>query len=444
MRGIKPCASRTHLPSTEIWAPLDSQTPMSSSALNSTVSFNEAYTASVPSLATNIPMATMYCPESLASTYPLPRKNPVINKLTIKIPKAKLQSDQMVTNLDDQHLQLLSGSTIASDDTYMPFDTDIEMQSIHATPTLPNPMTMPLISPTSTDSIQTPTGMMPSVFSFSPSSLLTTQRSRKELLSRLQRRYRVLDLYRGSIIANGEISMSLDSPSGSILSAGAFPAAAMKINLARIERFDPVLNLKYFYLYLDYAVHDPEEETPRHQLAQFAGISEHETIKELNISLIPCIRFPILQTLFARSNHSVEFYLLRVDLDMFLLHHGEFKNILIFESKRTMQIECTTSVYSFGKRILETIQPQTPELSPVSTWLYQFDYVKEFFTAFLNGFQFLEGEEEARMAIENLSIMQTFEEVDVDTTHRSLISCISYEFQCGGSGNVEMFRLQGE
>lgn len=94
-------------------------------------------------------------------------------------------------------------------------------------------------------------------------------------------------------------------------------------------------------------------------------------------------------------------------LDLNVTNFGDFKNISLFETKSIRTIECTTSVYSFGKRILETKELQQPQRCvKEDSYFYQFDFVRQFFTVFLNGFKFLECEDEAKVAIENLTIMQ--------------------------------------
>ncbi|KAI8998291.1 hypothetical protein BC832DRAFT_522619, partial [Gaertneriomyces semiglobifer] len=69
-------------------------------------------------------------------------------------------------------------------------------------------------------------------------------------------------------------------------------------------------------------------------------------------------------------------------------------------------VECTTTVYHFGERILETKQILGPREYDVERHMYHFDFVPQFFEAFLAGFQCFEGDAERKIAIENLSIMQ--------------------------------------
>nr|KAJ3417882.1 hypothetical protein HK105_000642 [Polyrhizophydium stewartii] len=127
----------------------------------------------------------------------------------------------------------------------------------------------------------------------------------------------------------------------------------------------------------------------------------------------------------------------QVALDVGLMQTGDFRNISHFETKMSGCIECTTTVYSFGRRILETRERRTPLRSRGQAFLYQFDLVQQFFTSFFNGSQMLDNAEEARLSIENLSILQVFEGTDAG---RPVLACIAFEFLCG-TGDVEAARL---
>jgi hypothetical protein len=60
----------------------------------------------------------------------------------------------------------------------------------------------------------------------------------------------------------------------------------------------------------------------------------------------------------------------------------------------------------------------------------KFSFVPQFFTAFFAGFQYLDCDEEAVSAIENLTILQVFKTEDDE-----IKLCLAFEF---GSGFVEL------
>ncbi|KAJ1339117.1 hypothetical protein BSLG_006255 [Batrachochytrium salamandrivorans] len=418
----------------------------------------------------------------ITTNYTQPKLDSPITKLTIKIPERQSQLDPHLASctLDSTQMYSFPSATLSSATTHPACDdttADMEISLDDAFPLYST--SSPCVSKFAST---LPIGMGRPTAPMTPTLAqhgisLDTQWSTKVLLSRLQRRYSVPDLRYGGLVTTG-ISTSLDPTISGNFSCSSIPrgVADTPESKASIAASESILKLKYFYLFLDYAVQESEDEhllllpfvgamyrkltllvvflvlvpyflrgtvsvsqTPRHQLAQYTGVDDPSKLPELDICLMPFIRFPMLKSTYDRSSCTASFYLMRVGLDMSLLNLGEFKNILLFEAKTYMTVECTTSVYSFGKRILETIEPQVPQSSSSDGFFYQFDYVRQFFTAFLNGFQFLDGVDEAQMAIENLSIMQMFEAIDFDSTRRT-IACVMYEFQCG-SGYVEMLRL---
>ncbi|KAH6572091.1 hypothetical protein BASA61_005054 [Batrachochytrium salamandrivorans] len=449
MRETTPYALRTRLPSSDVWGPAVSKTLSSPRASKLIPVLSETLTTTSPSTILTLKATPSGALDSetipITTNYTQPKLDSPITKLTIKIPERQSQLDPHLASctLDSTQMYSFPSATLSSATTHPACDdttADMEISLDDAFPLYST--SSPCVSKFAST---LPIGMGRPTAPMTPTLAqhgisLDTQWSTKVLLSRLQRRYSVPDLRYGGLVTTG-ISTSLDPTISGNFSCSSIPrgVADTPESKASIAASESILKLKYFYLFLDYAVQESEDETPRHQLAQYTGVDDPSKLPELDICLMPFIRFPMLKSTYDRSSCTASFYLMRVGLDMSLLNLGEFKNILLFEAKTYMTVECTTSVYSFGKRILETIEPQVPQSSSSDGFFYQFDYVRQFFTAFLNGFQFLDGVDEAQMAIENLSIMQMFEAIDFDSTRRT-IACVMYEFQCG-SGYVEMLRL---
>ena len=95
----------------------------------------------------------------------------------------------------------------------------------------------------------------------------------------------------------------------------------------------------------------------------------------------------------------------QVELDISFTNPGEFKNILLIKSQECQTLLCTTSVYSFGTRILETQETQM-SVAAKQGHHFHFDIVPQFFTAFFAGFQYLQSAAEAESAVKNLTIVQ--------------------------------------
>ncbi|KAJ3179989.1 hypothetical protein HDU85_004275, partial [Gaertneriomyces sp. JEL0708] len=210
---------------------------------------------------------------------------------------------------------------------------------------------------------------------------------------------------------------------------------------------DAEMSLNYFYLYVDIlrrtdclcgatteddgcSCHgDDVNEMERFPLTHLPSAPTHI----LPLSALCPNRFP-------RLPPNVPTTLLRIPLQTSSLMRAQlacaqlnFKNLAVFEGRRGKMVECTTTVYHFGERILETKQILGPrectesKSSPrhgqkdrgnrgmrtltdrkddAERHMYHFDFVPQFFEAFLAGFQCFEGDAERKIAIENLSIMQ--------------------------------------
>jgi hypothetical protein len=120
--------------------------------------------------------------------------------------------------------------------------------------------------------------------------------------------------------------------------------------------------------------------------------------------------------------------LIQVKLDTSFSSAGNARNILLMQTNQP-RIVCTTSVFSFGTRILET-----REIGYISSNnAVQFSFVPKFFSAFFKGFHLLSAEQ-GRLAIENLSIVQSF------SNDQKKLQSVIYQFSLG-EGTAEMFRL---
>lgn len=87
----------------------------------------------------------------------------------------------------------------------------------------------------------------------------------------------------------------------------------------------------------------------------------------------------------------------------------KFKEIIIIYSNKPTNICCTTTVYSFGAKILETKQDRDFREFKKDEAGYRnsFEFVPHFFTAFFAGLLCLEVDE-IQIAIDNLTVVQVF------------------------------------
>ncbi|KAI8820662.1 uncharacterized protein EV422DRAFT_58591 [Fimicolochytrium jonesii] len=266
------------------------------------------------------------------------------------------------------------------------------------------------------------------------------------------------------------------------------PSLAADFLHSRTEVENMVMN--YFYLYLDLMEGHEELELDRHQLARLTKL-DTEGGEVVDASALCRDRFPRLQEMCDRGIPTNSFMWVKVPLDLNLLLPGEFHNVSVLETNRPRTIECTTTVYHFGQRILETKEIQCPTAhGPPSSHhikdsfndahtqpyhhayatrsssrrgsyqsaclsgagsedrtnnigtlplnkrnLYHFDFVKRFFSTFLAGLHCFEMEVEKRIAVDNLSVMQVFEDIspafDLPHSQNPPLLCVCYQFECG-------------
>ncbi|KAI8922083.1 hypothetical protein DFJ77DRAFT_436441 [Powellomyces hirtus] len=257
----------------------------------------------------------------------------------------------------------------------------------------------------------------------------------------------------------------------------------------QLHQHDPMI-LNYFYMYLDLMEGRDGCELDRHPLALLTKL-DSTTCGAIDVAAVCHDRFPKLAEMCDRGISSREFMLVKLNLDLNLLQPGDFHNISVLETTRPRTVECTTTVYHFGQRILETKEIQYPaaptaerteqhddhhddhalDAAQPHTYatrsrrrgscgvnltqldaatrkqreaqradlrkrsLYHFDFVQRFFSTFLAGLHCFDMEVEKRIAVDNLSVIQVFEDISApfDTPHamNPPLLCICYQFECG-------------
>jgi hypothetical protein len=83
-----------------------------------------------------------------------------------------------------------------------------------------------------------------------------------------------------------------------------------------------------------------------------------------------------------------------------------FSNTSVLESKERRTVECTTTIYSFGNVVLEAKETQHALWVNEGKYMYSFEYVNQFFDAFMKGIRTLHSWDEVDIAISNLCIVQ--------------------------------------
>ncbi|KAF8936911.1 hypothetical protein BGZ47_009277 [Haplosporangium gracile] len=136
----------------------------------------------------------------------------------------------------------------------------------------------------------------------------------------------------------------------------------------------------------------------------------------INIHHLPSEKFPHLLDLYQKV--ACEFLLFKVSMNLDLeLEGGTFENSCLFESNDPHRtVRCSTLIYSFGAKVLESTEIKQGNGGAVVLTGQKcgmgFQFVNQFFTAFLNGIRTLGTLDEVQVALSNLSIVQVYEEVD--------------------------------
>lgn len=156
----------------------------------------------------------------------------------------------------------------------------------------------------------------------------------------------------------------------------------------------------------------------------------------LNVHQLPQEKFPSIYDLYQKTMCTFLFFKLKLDLNLTLLN-GVFGNTSLFDSTERRTVECTTSIYSFGAKVLEAKEMKQAAFVE-GKYVYQFEFVNQFFGAFLSGIRGLATWEEVDIALKNLSVVQVFEDMDARFEKPTPLLVMAFDFERGG-GEVETF-----
>ncbi|KAF9373206.1 hypothetical protein CPC16_001964, partial [Podila verticillata] len=156
----------------------------------------------------------------------------------------------------------------------------------------------------------------------------------------------------------------------------------------------------------------------------------------LNVHQLPQEKFPSIYDLYQKTMCTFLFFKLKLDLNLTLLN-GVFGNTSLFDSTERRTVECTTSIYSFGAKVLEAKEVKQAAFIE-GQYVYQFEFVNQFFGAFLSGIRGLATWEEVDIALNNLSVVQVFEDMDTRFEKPTPLLVMAFDFERGG-GEVETF-----
>ncbi|KAG0212024.1 hypothetical protein BGX33_003911 [Mortierella sp. NVP41] len=219
-----------------------------------------------------------------------------------------------------------------------------------------------------------------------------------------------------------------------------------------------------------------------HDLARLSDLNPN-TFGTINIHHLPTEKFPHLFNLYQKVACEVLLFKINMNLNFEFEQEQEengngggdssttFENTCLFETSDPLRtVRCSTLIYSFGAKVLESTeikhaasmhhqgqhgQGQGAEQDG-GKYVVGFQFVNQFFTAFLSGIRTLGTLDEMQVALSNLSIVQIYEEVDpmmaavptVATTgeggnNGSPLLVMAFEFQQGGGNVMPYFVTEG-
>lgn len=157
--------------------------------------------------------------------------------------------------------------------------------------------------------------------------------------------------------------------------------------------------------------------TKIHTLARSQDLA-NQTFATLDVHQMTAEKFPSLYDLYQVSMCTFLSFKIKLDLNLNLT--GVFGNTSLFESSERFAIESKTSIYSFGSRVLESrevkhaafVEDHHLQNSGSGKFVYKFEFVNQFFGAFLSGIKNLGTWEEIDSALNNLAVVQVIEDMD--------------------------------
>ncbi|KAF9183824.1 hypothetical protein BGZ51_003734 [Haplosporangium sp. Z 767] len=189
-----------------------------------------------------------------------------------------------------------------------------------------------------------------------------------------------------------------------------------------------------FGMYTEY-VPDLTPGAPQiHSLAQSSDLGQ-QSFGSINVHQLAQEKFPTLYDLYQTTMCTFLFFKIKLDLNLGL--NGVFGNTSLFESTERRWVECTTSIYSFGIKVLEA-KEMKQAATVKNKFMCNFEFVNQFFGAFLNGIRSLATWGEIDIALKNLSVIQVFEDKDTRFESPAPLLVMAFDFE-RGQGDIETF-----
>ncbi|KAG0257513.1 hypothetical protein BG011_003924 [Mortierella polycephala] len=171
--------------------------------------------------------------------------------------------------------------------------------------------------------------------------------------------------------------------------------------------------------------------TLTHELAQAHNLN-HRAFGAISIQQLPAERFPCLYDHFQKATCAFMYF--KVTMDMNLEQECTFENTCLFDSSEDRVVRCWTMIYSFGKNVLKSTEVKQAGCMD-GKFVHSFEFVNQFFDAFLSGIRTLGTSDEVEAALANLSLVQIYEDLDPRTGNSVPLLVMAFDFE-QGQGSV--------
>ncbi|KAF9919548.1 hypothetical protein FBU30_010875 [Linnemannia zychae] len=189
-----------------------------------------------------------------------------------------------------------------------------------------------------------------------------------------------------------------------------------------------------FGLFTEYIADMTPAVPQMHSLARSRDLGQ-QSFGTINVHQLSQEKFPALYELYQKTMCTFLFFKTKLDLNLSL--NGVFGNTSLFDSTEGRLVECTTSIYSFGSKVLEAKELKQAAVVD-NKFVYNFEFVNQFFGAFLNGIRGLTTWSEIDIALTNLSVVQVFEDKDTRFENPAPLLVIAFDFE-RGQGDIETY-----
>ena len=192
------------------------------------------------------------------------------------------------------------------------------------------------------------------------------------------------------------------------------------------------VQMKHFYAYLEHASVPLSGMVNRHYYVSLNGVDFEDSTEEVQIDHVEG-RYFGLRELFDKATIPC-FFLAKCFVNAnSQQNYGLHALFVKYESRQRMTLKCSTTVYSFGKAVVEKIQVEDPIIE-YNTYAYYFNHspMCDYMVQFIEKLKGLNDISKMNRVLENFSCLQ----VIIDTQTNTTLMCTAFLFEVAEGGGV--------